>query len=190
MGAGVGTEAAEGLGVFAFCALAGAGTSGKLTVQFLVAHESRGSLQQKGQEAAAAGHQIWVFVGPGRALVRLGDQWHPQHLLIPHAKGVEGPPMGTGPREWRGSHWDCPGAGTSFREKGPCPGASRIRAFGVGFTSMARPGIDSSRSVLAAGAGSTRWGMQLVSWQDIGRGLHGLAHGGRVGQERSDRVLR
>lgn len=58
LGSGVGTEAAHGLGVFVFCALAGAGVSGKRAVQLLVVHESSGGLQRKGQQVAAAGQQV------------------------------------------------------------------------------------------------------------------------------------
>lgn len=51
-------EAAQGLGVFAFCTHTGSGTSEKLAVQLLVVHKSSGGLQWKGQQAAAAGPQI------------------------------------------------------------------------------------------------------------------------------------
>lgn len=102
-----------------------------------------------------------------------------------------GLPTGTGPGEWRGSPSNRPGAGTSFGEKGPSSGACRGRASGSGFTSMTRSGISISSSVLEAGAGSTRRGVQPALRRDMGRRPGGLAGwragGGRAGRARSVR---
>lgn len=75
----------------------------ELTAQFLMVHESDDGLQWESLQAAAAGQQIWVLVGPGLAVCREeagGERWGGARLGVSKGSKVE-----RGNPEVRGEGW-------------------------------------------------------------------------------------
>lgn len=103
----------------------------ELTAQFLVVHESDDGLQWESLQAAAAGQQIWVLVGPGLAVCREeagGERWGGARLGVSKGSKVE-----RGNPEVRGEGWGgqaVPGPSPGERHPPEGPGARRSEGWG------------------------------------------------------------